>query len=354
MEHNVVSVLSPEENAPSRNVALARESDEPNAARLCCFQAVVAAAASSEHWPAPVRQLLAVVCTNLRKSFSPDASDENRAKWRRLNASAVRKRCACATTAPDHGEAEAHDLQHRVNLVLEVLGFQLVTDEGEDEDHDRWRLTDAATNTWSSQPTDLERCAELFANRGREQAPVGVGEISASSVANGATAFVPSEDSRVQIFDDLVLSPDFLHLPAHIVSYPRGSIQLVHGPSERSVLTWASTTGSGRRRWHDTTDDRVRLVLINRLPNICCNKVKPSSCKRCMIHVKFIRIRLLPISSPPPPPPIPPPIPPPHLPSSSPPPPLLLLPSSSSLPPPIPPPITPPSPTSLPPSMIPA
>ena len=24
---------------------------------------------------------------------------------------------------------------------------------------------------------------------------------------------------------------------------------------------------------------------------LCCNKVKPSSCKRCMIHAKFMRIR---------------------------------------------------------------
>ena len=51
---------------------------------------------------------------------------------------------------------------------------------------------------------------------------------------------------------------------------------------------------------------------------LCCNKVKLFSCERCMIHAKFIRIRLPPIS----PPPIPPPLLPPssssssHLPSS--------------------------------------
>ena len=72
---------------------------------------------------------------------------------------------------------------------------------------------------------------------------------------------------------------------------------------------------------------------------LCCNKVKLSSCKRCMIQAKFMRIRLLPISL--------------HLPSShppSPPPPLFLpptsLPSSSHLSP-------PPLPPSLPPSLPP-
>ena len=70
---------------------------------------------------------------------------------------------------------------------------------------------------------------------------------------------------------------------------------------------------------------------------VCCNKVKLSSCKRCMIHAKFMRIRLLPIS--------PPPIPPPHLtPSSSPPPP----------PPHLSPLLLPPPPISLPPSLLPS
>ena len=50
---------------------------------------------------------------------------------------------------------------------------------------------------------------------------------------------------------------------------------------------------------HDT-------VLLNSNCQLCCNRVKLSRCKRCMIHAKFMRIRPLPISPPPPPPPIPP------------------------------------------------
>ena len=75
---------------------------------------------------------------------------------------------------------------------------------------------------------------------------------------------------------------------------------------------------------------------------VCCNKVKLSSCKRSMIHAKFMRISLPSLSPPSPP----------HLPPSSPPrPPPLLLPSSSSPPPPF---LLLPLPPHLPPSLPPS
>ena len=108
----------------------------------------------------------------------------------------------------------------------------------------------------------------------------------------------------------------------------------------------------------------LRAVLYAQ-SRVCCNKVKPSSCKRRMIHAKFMRIRLLPTSPPPLPTPLLPPLPPtsssptspaPLLPSSSPhltsPPPLphsLSLPPSLPISPPHLPPLLPP-----PPSLIPA
>ena len=55
-----------------------------------------------------------------------------------------------------------------------------------------------------------------------------------------------------------------------IAVYPRGSVQVVHGPCARSVRGWAQTTGSGRRGWVQREDDRVRLAFGN-----FCNFASP-------------------------------------------------------------------------------
>ena len=86
-----------------------------------------------------------------------------------------------------------------------------------------------------------------------------------------------------------------------------------HSPSSARPTT-QSTMPSARSRTPGIEAKKKLNVRVGP-PPLCCNKVKISSCKRSMIHAKFMRIRLLPISPPPP-------LPPPPLP--------LLLPSSPS------------------------
>jgi len=237
-------------------------------------------------WPPAARALLATVCTNLRKSFQQsNAADntEQTLKWRSLNAGAVRKRCAAGDYA----------LLVQVTKVLEALGFELV------EGGERWSLSAASVGRWEQNLADLGRCIMMFSDgesgepggrTGAVTQTAGGGGPGASSskvprsiAPSNAAAAPPPQDvpSRLQLFDNLILGSNGLNIPARIVVYPKGALQLVAaspipGPgadtqtsftqSQRSIENWATATGSKNPHCFDDSDNRVQLAVLNRLP----------------------------------------------------------------------------------------